>query len=81
MDADNVEHSLIDKEKSVTIPKEETSAFIENLAPKTQYHFNLSVLFNDGTWGAPNALKIETRIEGTQSPNRMFIFIFFDQIR
>ena len=62
--SDNVEHTLIDNEKTTVIPKDEIGAIIENLAPKTQYHFNISAFFSDGLLGTPNQIKLETKVEG-----------------
>jgi len=63
LDEQNIEQTLIDQEKERIVPKEEHTALIEHLVPKTQYTFNISAFFGH-SWGPISRLKVETRVEG-----------------
>lgn len=63
MDEQNIEQTLIDQEKERLVAKEEEGTFIELLAPKTLYTFNISALFSHG-WGPVNSLMVETALDG-----------------
>ena len=52
------------EKKTVYLPKEERTLYIESLVPHTVYSFNISSRFMDGTLGPDYHIRVQTSIDG-----------------
>ena len=61
-----IDETLIDRRKHKTVPKEESTLYLEKLVPQTVYTFNITASFLDGWQGPVTSLRVETSAEGWQ---------------
>jgi len=59
-----IDETLIDPRKRKLVPKEESTLYLEQLAPQTVYTFNITASFLDGSRGPVTSLHVETSAEG-----------------
>jgi len=63
-----IDETLIDRRKPKSVPKEETSIYLERLVPQSVYVFNITASFLDGLTGPVTSLHVETSAEGYLQP-------------
>ena len=71
-----IDETLIDRRKQKTVPKEESTLYIEKLVPQSIYTFNISASFLDGFNGPVTSLQVETSAEGCQQSLSFLIYTF-----
>ena len=59
-----IDETLIDRRKHKTVPKEESTLYLERLVPHSVYTFNITASFLDGSKGPVTSLDVETSAEG-----------------
>jgi len=63
-----IDETLIDRRQRKSVPKEESTLYLESLVPRTVYTFNISASFLDGSAGPVTSLHVETSAEGSPPP-------------
>jgi len=64
-----IDETLIDRRKPKSVPKEESSIYLERLVPQSVYVFNITASFLDGSTGPVTSIHVETSAEGCRQPS------------
>jgi len=60
----DLEQTIVDGMKEQLVDKDDRTLYIDGLLPRTVYSFNITARFNDGSWGPPYTLRVETSGDG-----------------
>jgi len=59
-----IDEMVVDPVKTLTVVKEQQSVYVTNLMPATEYNFNITATFIDGSHGPSEHLHTETSSDG-----------------